>query len=380
MTSPRVGTQEVRLPKHAILSRELKRRVSSGEYPVGSRIPPVRELSEEFSVSPTTALKGIQKLVRERLVFCHPGAKGTIVLRHKPPLTATKRTTLACLLRAHRPRNMIDNFGPDMIQGVREEISGRKYRFVYHCLDETDYEQRMIELLEEEWVCGILLDQCVPISTVHRLAERGLPVALYNREVRVQNVSTACPDYFHIGRETFRFFVQRGYERLAHLSAGTEEQPLSETHEAEAAALCAMMKGFRFEARMREPFVRPPELIDDAVTDARTFSEPEEFGLPRRKPADWRTLGIFALNDTRVARLIEAISKTDLVIGRDVGVVGCFDLTGAAHAATPPSTWRIDAQEVGRAAVGLLIRKIEDGDLPTVAVRIRAEFLDRGTA
>ena len=364
-----------RRTKYESLRDELRGRISSGEYPVGGRMPSVRELSRTFSVSTVTALRSIQELAREELVICHNGSRGTTVVRREPPTgRAVKRTTLACLLRPHNsPRNRIDNFGLDVMEGIRSEISAQGYRFVYHCPDEVDYERRMLELAREEWIAGVILDTHIPASTVQRLAQSGVPVVLFNRFQNVENVSVVTLDHEQVGREGFRILLERGYERIGFYYTPHQK---SEKY----MAWFGMYEGFLAAAKA-EGF--PPDkltIIPEVHPKDPVSNMPGQFGFPVRKGRGWRSPGIIASSDTLGKQLVDVIAKTDLALGRDIGVIGRGDAECNAESERRFSTWTVDRHALGAEVVKELIARIEDPTLPRCVVKIRMEFVDRGTA
>ncbi len=56
-------------PIYLQLMEQLKHRIISGVYPVGSKLPSVRELAAEAAVNPNTMQKALSELEREGLVF-----------------------------------------------------------------------------------------------------------------------------------------------------------------------------------------------------------------------------------------------------------------------------------------------------------------------
>ena len=364
-------------PKYRQAADFLRRGIYEGRFPIGAKLPSVRQLSRELQFSLPTAFRAVQELAREGLVVSHSGPRGTVVVRDTPA-ERVKPTTLACLLRPHRPRNDADNFAVDMIQGVRDEISANQFRFVYHCLDEEDYEGRMVELAREEWVCGILMDQLTPLATVRRLAGMGLPASIMNRRTCVPNVSCATPDYKRLARESVRMFLNKGYERIGYCSLEAEESTWDESARERAYAVVCMRCALKAAAVARGLSEKDVVWFEEPEIGAPIESSPEFFGLPRRKPGDWRSLGVLANTDRRAVRLLEAIRRTDLVLGRDIGVIGCFDLLAGRRSPHPPSTWRINPIAVGAATVAQLISCIENAGAQASTVEIPVEFVDRG--
>ncbi len=375
MIRERTASPQVVKPtaKYEQVADLLRREILDRRYAVGERLPPVRVLSRRFATTPPTALRAIQILAREGYVVSEAGPKGTRVVRDTP-LTQVRPTTLACLLRPHRPRNEDDNFAADMLQGVRDEVSAHRYRFVYHCLDESDYVDRMEHLIREAWVCGVLLDERTPLAEIQTLARQGLPTVLINRFVELPGLSCVAADYERIGRDSARMLLRKGYARLAYSSVeafetggGAAVAELSYPASAMLRAFCAAAQAWGAQA---EPIVE---------RSAPVQPTPEFFGLPRRKPAEWRPLGILANTDRRAICILDAIRQTDLVLGRDVGVVGCYDLPCGRRHSQPPSTWAVDPAAIGAAGVSQLIGQIEDPGVSPGMTRIPVEFVDRGT-
>ena len=68
------------VPLYAQVAEDIRRRILSGELRAGDRIPPELELCELYRVSRVTVRRGIDELVRERLLT-RRRAKGTFVRR-----------------------------------------------------------------------------------------------------------------------------------------------------------------------------------------------------------------------------------------------------------------------------------------------------------
>lgn len=56
-------------PIYSQIMDKIKTDIISGKYPVGSKIPSVRELAAEASVNPNTMQKALSELEREGLLF-----------------------------------------------------------------------------------------------------------------------------------------------------------------------------------------------------------------------------------------------------------------------------------------------------------------------
>jgi DNA-binding LacI/PurR family transcriptional regulator len=359
------------------VAHELSERISVGDVAVGEKLPPMKKLATEFNVSVVTAFRAVQLMADDGLVATRGGRDGTVVIRSEP-LRTVADTAIACLLRPPRARNHEDDFALDMIQGVREAISQHDCILLYHGLDEERYEQRMSQLLDADQVCACLLDQKTPLSVIRRLATFDTPAVLLNRHEDVPGLCTVAPDYERIGRDTVRFLLEQGYERLGFYKMPLHEAGFGEIEAATHYPVLALRRGFLIEARAQGLAEADIELIAEPA-DGRLAALPETYGLPSVRPADWRRLGILAATDANAVDLMRALVKTDLKLAGDVGIVGCYDLGIGRRAPAPPSTWRIDRAAIGRRAVRELLAQINAPD-GGATVNLQATFLDRGTA
>lgn len=60
---------EAGLPIYLQIIGIVKQKIASGEWPPGTRIPPVREFSVDLGVNPNTAQRALSELEREGLVY-----------------------------------------------------------------------------------------------------------------------------------------------------------------------------------------------------------------------------------------------------------------------------------------------------------------------
>src|SRR6266542_2972788 len=72
-----LGTDDSR-PPYLQVAELLQKRIASGQYGLGERLPTTRELADEFGVAPNTVLSAIRVLREEGLVSSQQG-RGTFV-------------------------------------------------------------------------------------------------------------------------------------------------------------------------------------------------------------------------------------------------------------------------------------------------------------
>lgn len=78
------------IPIFLQISREIENAILSGSYQAGDRIPSTTELSLAYRINPATALKGINLLVDESILYKQRGL-GVFVCREGPKKIKEKR-------------------------------------------------------------------------------------------------------------------------------------------------------------------------------------------------------------------------------------------------------------------------------------------------
>ncbi|MHC4873385.1 MAG: substrate-binding domain-containing protein [Planctomycetota bacterium] len=362
-------------PKYKEIAQTLKRRIKDGSYTKGQKLPTIKNLTEEFSASFVTVFRATELLAEEGLVSKGSRKSGTIVLDETQKQN-TNCKTIGCLLRAMSGRSDMDNFGLDIMEGIRKTISENEYRFIYHSVDEAEYERRIIELIDKNEICGLILDAKTPLSTLKILSGYGLPSVMYNRHEEIDNLSTVLPDYEAIARNTVTLFKKQGYQRVSFCKIPANINKLTEEKTGDYFPILSMKNSFYTSALeagySKEDIILIPEPERDLA------ETPEAYGLLSTKDQNWKSIGILANNDELALTITKAVNKTNLVIGKDVGIVGCFNLDGA-QGPDAPDTWDLNPSSIGSAAANLLIDRIESPELPASNTRLTAKFIDRNS-
>ena len=83
-----MGTMADNQPKYAIVYDKLRKRLSEGRFPVGSRLPTEEQLASQFSVSRITVRRALEQLVFEGYVNRRQGSGYSIVSLSPPQQNA----------------------------------------------------------------------------------------------------------------------------------------------------------------------------------------------------------------------------------------------------------------------------------------------------
>ncbi|MFF3879346.1 GntR family transcriptional regulator [Streptomyces sp. NPDC001978] len=69
---------EPEIPRWRQVYEVLRARIESGEYPPGSRVPSIVQVSEEFGIAQATAQKVLRALKEEGLTYTEPGLGSSV--------------------------------------------------------------------------------------------------------------------------------------------------------------------------------------------------------------------------------------------------------------------------------------------------------------
>lgn len=114
---PEGNQYDSNIPIYLQIMEKIKRRIVSGEWKAGERVPAVRELALEFGVNPNTMQRALSELEREGLLFSERTAGRFI----------TSDDSLIGETREHMAQEMIRRFLTQIGQlGYSEEEVRRK--------------------------------------------------------------------------------------------------------------------------------------------------------------------------------------------------------------------------------------------------------------
>ncbi len=162
------------VPLHAEVAAVLRHQVLSGELPAGTRLPALRELSEDLGVARMTVVQAMNSLEEEGLIEKHSG-RGTFVRAVKLP----KRHTLHMRAEISQIYAMVDELEVlvhNHAATIEKSEDGRYFRCMRRihsrsgkpfCQVDIRLDDKMFELAPErftqEIVVSVLKDLGVPV-------------------------------------------------------------------------------------------------------------------------------------------------------------------------------------------------------------------------
>jgi DNA-binding LacI/PurR family transcriptional regulator len=306
--------------KRDAITKALRAKISSGDYPPGSRIPIREELLEIYDASKGTLQTAINTLVEEGfLEAC--GSKGMIVAERPPHLFRMGMTIPG------GDSGSIDSIWPLFERTINElKKEGSPFDFdIYRGIGkESDEESwtRLLEDMENRRLAGLFFNNPKNVSrkSFHALCESGVPIAAFAKadEFPGEEFLRFKYDWSLLLRSALKRVKAAGRRRAA-LLANTEFNR-------------EQMEFFKRELASSELESRPEDfqaatLSPQAIAWASNITR-----SVFRGPASERPDALVVLNENLLPFALEALLSLSLKPGVDVEVVSHCNFP----ASTPP--------------------------------------------
>jgi len=338
-------------------------RIDTDTWPVGSRIPSERDLTEELGVSRTTVRNAVLALTA-RGIFDRSVGQGTFVKRKQAQKSEAHLSHgtlgyVVCKEKSIRRPISTESFYFDVFLGIEEEIarSGRHTLFSY--LDDFDPEEVEAFRLFLDKVDGVVVEEARNRKILEMLKDGAVPTVLLAPSESLPGLDLVTMDLAAGVVSAVRYLRELGHERIAivngplHLdSARVRFKAWQDTMGAAADKnLVDGDEGWTAEAgyaAMNRLLSRRPDLT-----------------------------AVFCANDLLAIGALSALAERSVRVPEDVSVMGLDDSELARHSAPPLTTMRIHSREMARTAARRLLERVENGALPPIRIEYPIDLVVR---
>jgi DNA-binding LacI/PurR family transcriptional regulator/DNA-binding transcriptional regulator YhcF (GntR family) len=341
------------VPLYQQLAADIRRQIVAGEMPVGSRIPPHRDLAVQYGVSIITINKALSGLVSEGLLYSHVGRGTFVMVRPASTTGISAPTTLGVVLRdlsspffslvAHAAQQRADALGVGI---VFASTSNR-----------LDREDEQLRRLRGFGIHGLIVASTSstfrlsePMQALHKLHFPYTMVSYTSGE----DIPFVGLDFAEAGRLAAVHLLSLGYTRFGYLidrvGSPNGELRMSMYKQTIAEAGLTINPSFVFEFRDtgEENDYASGYAIGQRIA-----------GMPVRPEA------MFCFNDLGALGLQDALLDAGLRVPSDIAIVGLDDIELAARARVPLTTIRQPVAEIGACAVDAVLARLRGEHPPT---------------
>ncbi|PZF43743.1 MULTISPECIES: LacI family DNA-binding transcriptional regulator [unclassified Curtobacterium] len=256
-------------------------------------------------------------------------------------------------------------FFTDVARGAEDAAMDNGLAVLIGNSDEsTDRERTYVDLFEERRVAGLLISPAGDdLSRLARLRDQGTAVVLVDRRADDEHFASVSVDDIAGGRIAVEHLAAIGRTHIAFVGGPFGIRQVADRHAGALAA--AQAAGIRLEAL-------PTTSL--SVLEGRRIGEEIQ-----ARPAADRPDAVFAANDLLAVGLEQAfIMRGTIAVPEQIAIVGYDDIAFAESAVVPLTSVRQPAQDLGRRAIELLTKQVEQGqDIDLEHVEFTPELVVR---
>lgn len=354
-------------PLHQTVAQRLRRRLTTGDIPDGGKLPPLREIAEEFRVSTMTVRQAIRTLEEEGRIYRIAGV-GAFVKPAPPPATAAQKMLAFVVM------DLASSFDQHMACGVERACQQRGWalQILDAHLDVELEAGNLLRLPRSGSRAAIILPPWNPanIDTLFRIQSPSFPIVLLDREVPGLQADLVASNHEQGGFLATNHFIEQGHSRI-----------LMITHKPHASSIVGRIAGYQRALRMHGIEIDSESIvwIDRAMQDRGYKEQTRWLGGYEAALAALRAIqtpvAVLAIDAYAAWGVYEACRELGLRIPDDVSLIG-FDDSEIAGFMDPPMT--IVAQrteDIGAAAVGLLEQRLSVTKNPPSGHRQNSQIL-----
>ncbi|PKE29422.1 cytochrome-c peroxidase [Rahnella sp. AA] len=283
---------------------------------------------------------------------------------YQPNLLARQLRTSRSSMILVMVSNIANPFCADVVKGIEEEAEKNGYRILL-CNSGSDIERSKSSL---GLLSGKIVDGIITMDAFSKLPDLTTMIG--------QTPWVQCAEYADAGEvscvgisdcEASEFAIEhlfsRGCQRVALIN-----HDLS-------------YKYAQLRERGYKTVIRKQGSAFEAIEYASELSfSAGKAAMEQLLQADIRPDAVFAVSDTLAAGAMRAIEEAGLKIPQDVAVIG-FDGTELAEMVSPQlTTIEQPSRDIGRQAVSLLLRKIDNPEAPAERLMMDWHFIARASA
>lgn len=237
-------------------------------------------------------------------------------------------------------------FFTEVARGVEDAASKRDYAvFLCNTDESVTKEDRYINVLTEQQVRGVLITPSdAKADRLDVLRERGISVALLDREIKGQQQCSVSVDDINGGQIAIEYLTSLGHKDIAWVCGPESIPQVAERGAGVAKAAKAS------SVKITTVRIALMNTLQGEVA-ARKILE-----LPKRPTA------IFCANDLLALGVIRVLTATKVKVPQQISVLGYDNIDFAASAGIPLSSIAQPAYQMGVTAANLLLDECEEGE------------------
>lgn len=355
------------LPKYRQIADDIRKRIRSGNYPQGEKIPSENDFVKEFKVSKHTVLKAFSELINEGMIRREQG-RGTFACE----LSKVLKKQIAVIV--YHSDNV---YFSKIVRGIEDYFNGHEFSCILCNSEgnpekEIDYVKRLIDSVDGFIICPIVRNGAYAES-VSILKNSGVPLVFVSGILLdcSDEYSYVAPDDCTGGFLATKHLIECGYKDIKFLApgGGFKTAPVKER-----------LRGYRFALAQEGIQYRHDFVIETTGSDPVHGYERDGYELAGEILKGHKgSTGIFVSGDPMAIGLMRGLREMGADIPGEIGICGFDDIDLARQYGIELSTIKQNMHPMGARAAEFLFQRIEDNSMPPRHELTPVELIKRKT-
>jgi LacI family transcriptional regulator, fructose operon transcriptional repressor len=271
-------------------------------------------------------------------------------------LRSQQSTTIGLILS-----DICNPFSTDVSRTVEDCAYDQGYS-VFLCNSDGD-EKKELSYLHEMYdknVAGVIIAPTKKTCDNFSKLRLNLPMVIYDRTAPGCDVDSIAIDNVDAAYQLTKHLIANGYRRLAGIFCNE---------------VTGLERRAGFEKAIREAGLEPPRIVITQTKISTGYNAALKLLNHTSRPD-----AILATDNLILEGSLQAIIELGLKIPDEVGLVGFDDVSWMTLVQPPITVVRQPTDEIGRMAVDLMMRRIEDPTRPSLQVILKSQLIIRGSS
>ncbi len=348
------------------IKKYVENMIEFGQLKPDDRIPSENDLTEKFDVSRITVKTALDLLAEEGKVYRMQG-KGTFVTNALSDYACKNDKiagneeikNIACILP-----QLKGNFILNILEGLLSEAESQGYNVIVYKSDESaKKEEEIIKKILSSGIKGIIVypvENRVYCPEILKLTLNRFPLVVIDKYLKGVNTNVVHTDNFKGAYEATRHLIELGHGKIGFVSLSSCSSSIEDRIKGYEKALAD--SGMLVEHRYR---------LEEAIThDLKTEIEQITKYLKSNKDIT----ALLVINNEMGRKLVKGMKILGLSSPGDISLVFFDDFRDADLLETPPTCVVQQAENLGKEAIRLLNRVIEDPERDSEEIIIKPKL------
>jgi DNA-binding LacI/PurR family transcriptional regulator len=308
----------------------------------------IKEIAEMAKVSPTAVSfvinnrKGVSAATRQKVIKIINSTK--FIPNKSSQRLSLKKSFNICLVMNPKSSPFSDLFYYDITRGIVEESSRCGYSLLLSQIDCSDRDPLPNSVRNHD-ADGLILLQDTPERILRKIKALKLPFVLVDAQVNISNkYTTINPDSECSAYVATEYLIKKGHRDIAFIGSSYLPRYYQQTS-----------NGFERAMNDNKLPIKPSWVFSDAQDEKTAYMGMKKILKNRKIPS-----AVFCAGDIFAIGAVKCAQDEGYSVPGDISFIGMDDIILSNHITPPLTTIGFDTFEMGKMAVNLLVKKINN--------------------